>query len=248
MTTVGILTDIHMRTEYRSEVADSLLTIYETLSHHNPDHVFVLGDLIQDSDDPDTDKEHVELVAELLAPFQVTYLLGNHDTVNLTRAEIGEIVGQETFYGQLTIDDTTFVYLDSQMGDHRVLGEVDESQREWVATTMDSEPVVLVHHPIAPFSLRNNPWFSDAPARAFLRNQQAVLDTVCPAARATVSGHIHQTTALRYRGVPHLSVNAVSKETEDRPVTGTWALLDFEDRLTADLFVEDTHQRTLQLK
>lgn len=248
MTTVGILSDVHMRNDHRDAVTETLETIRSRLEQENPAHVFVLGDLIQDSEDSATDREHIARVRELLDGLPVTYLLGNHDTVTLPRPEIADILGQTEFRGRLDVEGESFVYLDSQQPDQRVVGAVGQSQREWLAETMPTDAIVLVHHPVGPLPIRDNHWFGDSPARAFLADQQAVLDTVCPAARATVCGHIHQTSAVRYRGVSHLSVNAISKELPDKPVTGTWAVLDLEDTLTADVFVRDEHEKSLTLE
>ncbi|SDJ50482.1 Calcineurin-like phosphoesterase superfamily domain-containing protein [Halovenus aranensis] len=248
MTTVAILTDVHMREEYRSAVTETLKTIRVRLEQEEPAHVFVLGDIIQDSDDAATDRNHVARVADLLDGLPVTYLLGNHDTVSLSREDIGEILGQTEFRGRLDTGETPFVYLDTQRPDHRVIGNVGTEQREWLTKALEPGAVVLLHHPAGPAPIADNHWFWDAPARAFLSDQQAVLDVLCPDARATVNGHIHQTSAVQHRGVPHLSVNAVSKEHPDRPVTGTWALLDLDGPLTADLFVRDSHQQTISLE
>lgn len=38
-----------------------------------------------------------------------------------------------------------------------------------------------------------------------------------------MSGHLHQNGLVRFHGLPHVSVNAFSKETPDVPFTGTYA-------------------------
>ncbi|MFC7056978.1 metallophosphoesterase family protein [Halovenus salina] len=247
MTTVAILTDVHMREDQQTAVTETLQTIRGRLEQEDPEHVFVLGDLIQDSDNSATDRDQIARVADLLDGVSVTYLLGNHDTVTLSRTEIADLLGQSTFRGSRDVAGTQFVYLDTQRSDHRVLGELGRDQREWLAETVQPGAVVLLHHPVGPFPIQENHWFWDAPARAFLGDQQATLDTICPAARATVSGHIHQTSAVRHRDVAHLSVNAISKEHPDRPVSGHWALLDLDRPLTAELFTGDAHRQTVRL-
>lgn len=249
MTTVGILSDVHMRAEQESAVRETLTGICEELRRRDPAHVFVLGDLIEDDRNPTNDRHYVSTVDNLLStlPAPVTYLLGNHDTVNLSRDEVSALLGQDRFYGRLDVEGVPFVYLDTSRGNGRVAGEVGEGQRAWLNRTLPQGAVVLLHHPVGPFPLSGNAWFADAPARAFLLDQQETLDMLSGRARATVSGHIHQTEALQYRGVAHLSLNAISKETPDVPVSGTWALLDVDTDLKADIFVQDRHQQSFLL-
>lgn len=249
MTTVGILSDVHMRKAYRTEVTETLEAVRAALDRRDPDHIFVLGDLINESDDPETDRQHVSLVDELLDELSapVTYLLGNHDTVTLTRDEVGELLGQETFYGRVNVGTVPFVYLDSSRTGNTVTGELGEHQREWLKSTLPADAIVLLHHPVGPFSLTDNPWFADDPDQAYLRDRQETLDVLSGRARATISGHIHQTSCVRHRNLTHLSVNAISKETADIPVTGTWALLDLEGEVTADIFVRDRQQISFTL-
>lgn len=231
MTTIAILTDIHLRREFHDEILSALRSVHSTIQkQHDPDHLFVLGDLIEDAR-AELDRHHVQTVASVLesGEIPVTYLLGNHDAGTLTREDLSGILSQEGFYSRITVGDQPFVYVDSSRDGVGARGVLGPTQRSWLQEAIPEQSIILSHHPLGPFSLGENVWFRDYPERALLWDRKEVLTILEENAIATVSGHIHQTGKTQFRGLSHISINAFSKERPGKPVSGTYAILSVED-------------------
>lgn len=241
MTRLALLSDVHMRDEHATRLQAGLVRIVDRLAAFDPDHTFVLGDLVEDGASGAADRESVRRVRSALdaAPFPVTYLLGNHDVVNLDRAAFADLLAQESFHGVVDVDGTPVVYLDSAWRRGGPRGELGADQRAWLRDRLGelSGALVLVHHPLGAFDLSENPWFADYPERAFLGDRKEVLDLIeeVGGVRATVSGHVHQTGLARFRGLAHVSLNAFSKEAPDVPFTGTFAEITVDGDLGVDV-------------
>lgn len=230
MTRIAVIADVHMRDRYAPEVSRELERVVDELEERPPAHAFVLGDLIEDGETADGDRVNVRRARSILdgASFPVTYLLGNHDVENLPRETLSELLGQESFYGRHDIGGTPVVYLDSaaesRTGPSGNLGAEQLAWLDGVLPELD-EPLLLVHHPMGAFDLSANEWFREYPERAFLTDRLEALGRCADAGgvRGTISGHVHETQFSRFHGLPHVSVNAFSKERPDVPLTGTFA-------------------------
>lgn len=240
---VAILSDIHMRDGHVDSVSAELEAVTTVLKReHDPTHAFVLGDLIEDCGSPEADRNNVDRVASILDDWSVpvTYLLGNHDVEYLDRTQLRDLLDQDEFYGVETVGEVSFLYLDSSYQEVRgATGRVGPEQLDWLTDHLPSlsNVVVLVHHPVGNFDLSANEWFAEYPERAYLWDRKEVLTRLdrVDSVRATVSGHIHQTDYDRFWELPHVSVNAFSKELPDVPLTGTYAVLDLEEPLGIDV-------------
>ncbi len=240
MTEIAFLSDVHMRTAHAPEIATTLEEICERLSaDHDVVHLFVLGDLIEDAGDPERDRTHVRAVADVLeaASIPTTYLLGNHDIESLSRDALATILGQERFYGHLEVAGTPIVYLDSTVDGARARGALGPEQLRWVDAECPDGALVLSHHPIGDFSLADNDWFREYPERAYLWDRKELLATIEDRTLATISGHIHRTATTTFHGLAHASINAVSKETATKPVTGSYAVLSLDGPLRLTRYV-----------
>lgn len=254
MTHIVLISDIHMRDSHAEAIRGELEAVVQEIEAISPEHVFVLGDLIEDSDSPERDEANVEVVHDLLAAaeFPVTYLLGNHDVENLDRKTLSGLLEQEAFYGVEDVAGVPFVYLDSTR-EHAPgpRGELGSEQLSWLEEALPelTDPVLLVHHPIGNFDLAENDWFRDFPERAFLSDRKEVLRVLeeGDAVRGTISGHIHDTQFTRFFGLPHVSVNAFSKETPDVPLTGTFAEIELGDPFTIDVRTRSTLDASFSL-
>jgi 3',5'-cyclic AMP phosphodiesterase CpdA len=237
-----------MREGPAATIQAELATIVDRFSDGaSPDHVFVLGDLIEHGADAATDREYVDRVHSTLASSAapVTYLLGNHDVENLDREALSELLTQSTFQGTETVDDLPVVYLDStrpdvpgargELGTDQ-LAAVDEFLDDAVGNDTDGPgALVLSHHPVGPVDLADNAWFSEFPERAYLGDRKELLTTLTRRiddVRATVAGHVHDTQRASFWGLDHVTVGPVSKRRPGDRVTGTYAEVVVEDGTT----------------
>lgn len=229
MTTVALLSDIHMRSSCVDEIAEALHKIQAELNSDTIAHTFVLGDLIED-DTKQRDIEHVRKVKSILDnfPSPVTYLLGNHDLGNLSRNELSETLDQNGFYGKTSVDSQQIVHLDSAVKGGGARGALGSEQRQWIRNSVNQDAILLCHHPFGNFSLTENYWFRNYPERAYLWDRKECLQQFDMPPIVTISGHIHQTGQNQFHDLTHWSLNAVSKEHPNKPISGTYALLDLE--------------------
>ncbi|MDZ7731646.1 MAG: metallophosphoesterase [Natrialbaceae archaeon] len=221
----------------------------------DPDHLFVLGDIIEHAETAETDRQHVRRVHECLtdANLPLTYLLGNHDVENLSRTNYGDLLGQDRFFGVRQVDDVPILFLDTSWasvpGARGILGG---PQLEWLQTTLPSldRCLVFAHHPIGYFDLSTNHWFATFPERAFFGDRLEFLSLVRDLGdvRATITGHIHETRSTSFWDIPHLSVNAFSKETRDKALTGTYAVVDIEKSVNVEIRDRTNTQATFELE
>lgn len=232
---VGILSDIHLQRAHDRAIRAKLDHALDRLDAFAPDHLVVLGDLIED-EDRETDREHVRTVRAALDSLgvPVTYLLGNHDVARLSHEDLRDLLGVERFHGR--VEGTDLFYLDSSAPERSgAQGAVSAEQLAFLDRELaDVEgAVVFVHHPLGYRDLSGNHWFAEEPERAFCGNKREVNDVLARHdVAAVVNGHVHETAHVRYRGVDHLTVNAFAKERRDRPVTGTYAELTLDDEVS----------------
>jgi len=252
MTKVALLSDIHMRDGYTEAISDELEAVIEYFEvEHDPAHAFVLGDLIEDCGSAQSDAENVSRVKTILDSWSVpvTYLLGNHDVELLTKTELSELLEQPSFHGVETVDGTPFVYLDSACVETKgAKGKLGLDQQAWLTETLRSveDAIVLVHHPIGNFDITDNEWFSAYPERAYLWDRKEALKQFeeIGTVQTTISGHIHQTSFNTVFDIPHVSINAFSKELPDVPLTGTYGVVELGSVPTVDVATRETHIAT----
>ncbi|WP_165875264.1 metallophosphoesterase family protein [Natrarchaeobius chitinivorans] len=239
---IGVISDIHMRSGHRSEIRRRLESTATHLREFDPDLIVVLGDVIEEEDER-TDAEHVELVDETLEfDCPVRYLAGNHDPVTLSRERLEALFGND-LWGTRRIGDEKLVFLDtSAPWVEGSRGELTDEQlaflREEIAA---GEPVtIFVHHPIHYYDVSNSYWWATYPERAFCGNKKEVTDALDPElVRGTINGHTHENALTNYRGIEHVTLNAFSKETREKPVTGTYAEVVIDDTVAVSVKVAD---------
>ena len=255
MTRLGLVSDVHAREEEREPVERELEAVVERLEGFDPHRTFVLGDLIEDGATAATDREHVEAVYRIFegASFPTTYLLGNHDVENLSYPELSEALGGQPRFGHVEVDGTDVVYLDSsapRLAGAR--GEVGEEQLAYLEEVLPNleDAILLVHHPIGYYDIRENVWFGEFPERAFLGDRLELLEVAGEAGtvRATFSGHIHETRHTTFRGIEHAVLNAFSKELPEVPVTGTHAEVVVDERIAVEVYERGRRIESFELE
>ncbi len=236
MTRIGLVTDVHTREGERGPIERELRAVVERLEAFDPHRTFVLGDLIEDGATAAVDREGVEGVVRTFerASFPTTYLLGNHDVENLSHRALSELFGRQARFGHLSVDGRDVVYLDSSAPRLTgARGELGTEQLEFLRETLPTleDAILLAHHPIGHYDIRENVWFGEFPERAFLGDRKELLELVAEsgAVRATFGGHIHETRSTTFRGIDHAVINAFAKEHPDVPVTGTHAEVVVDD-------------------
>lgn len=251
MSEVAILSDIHMRTGHEIAVEEALESTTERLAAaHEVEHVFVLGDLIEDTDDPDLDVRRIERVASILdaGPAPVTYLLGNHDIGTLSRDTLSTALSQDRFYGTVTIEGTPFVSLDSTVDGGGARGALGLEQLSWVDEHLPENAILLVHHPIGNFPLAENYWFRRFPERAYLWNRKELLIRTRDRLRATISGHIHQPGHTAFEDVLHASADAISKKAPETPTKGRYLTLSLDEKSRLTWYVDGEETASCPLR
>lgn len=233
MSTIGIIADIHLREAYHDEIIERLYKIKdEHMNDSQISHTFILGDLLQESTEQ-VDREHLlelkSIFDDWVSP--VTYLLGNHDVATHSKGELGEVLDQDRFHGIIWVDNQAFVYLDSIKENIGARGIIGSDQRSWLKNALPPDAIVLSHHPLGQFSIDDNVWFGNYPERAYPWDRKETLDILQGTAKLSVSGHIHQPGRTKLHGLSHVSINAMSKETPKKPVSGNYAILDTENPL-----------------
>lgn len=245
---IGILPDIHMRTGERERVTAQLETTIDRLASKDIDLLVAPGDIIQHGETADADLENLERVQDLIDRLDcpARYMAGNHDAMNIDRDRLEDIFDNE-LWGRTELDGETLIFLDTSapwLSGSR--GEVTDEQLTFLdeALTDARDATLFVHHPIHYHDVSQTYWWSSYPERAFCGNKKEinrVLDDY-DNVRGVVNAHLHENDLTRYRGIPHVTVNAFSKETREKPVTGTYAIMDIREQIDMHVYVEGSHE------
>jgi predicted phosphodiesterase len=221
--TVGVISDLHVepsniqrRLAELEGICSRLLSgeIYPELGE--PDMLVVLGDLIRETDEQETDRELLELLGRFFGAITVPteLLLGNHDVMTLDTQPVLEALDVESAWRIDEERELAFLNSASQRtNDPR--GELSNEQvgalRERVAP-MD-RGLLFVHHPLRARDLTGNTWFEGFPEEAFCGNRRGFLERGQEGASVVVSGHLHEPYITRTEGTIYLGVDALNKVT-----------------------------------
>lgn len=232
---IAVLPDIHMRNEYREKLEKELDSVVNELQEFEPDLIIALGDVIQHEKTAEEDVENIKLVKEKLDRLdcEKIYLAGNHDSDNLENEELEEIFGNE-LWGSTEIKGETLIFLNTSspwLSGSR--GETTEEQLEFLDEELErvEEATIFVHHPIHYHNVQDTYWWEDYPERAFCGNKKEINQVIQrhENVKLVVNGHLHEHDLTNYEGVPHITLNAFSKETREKPFTGTFATITLGD-------------------
>lgn len=237
------LSDIHLQNEMFEEIRTHLRTVVDRCNDtFHPDAVAVTGDLVQD-EDPAVDRRHIEQVTSLLdgvdAP--VYYTAGNHDLANLEEDDVASLVGMPLTTVH-EVDEYSLVLLNSAKSHLSASGMLAPEQVEFLKSSLAEHErcLLFVHHPPHYLSLRNNPWFSESPERALLRNKREVNNVIerFRSALAVFNGHVHENAATVSRNAPRFTLNAFNKATRtSTEPTGSFAEVTVtDDRITREVY------------
>ena len=239
---LGIISDIHMRDEYSEQITESLKTAKENIREFDPDAVAVLGDVIQGGN-REEDIKNIEKVRETLDfSCDTYYLAGNHDSANLSNSELEYFFGNE-LYSVVDKSETSLLILNTSspwLSGSR--GEVTQEQLEFVKEQMQRNQnfTVLIHHPIHYQDLQDSFWWKNYPERAFCGNKKEINKALRPEKiNCVINGHLHKNSKVKYNKTRHITINALSREKPEKPVTGTYAKCKIGDKNRFEIFERD---------
>lgn len=250
---IALLSDLHVGAGRDETVRDALRSAVTAVDGVDPDLVVVLGDLIQHGADASVDERRLDAVRRELdrldAPWRA--IPGNHDLVNFDAGEL-EAHLDAPLWG--VDEERDLVFLNSARTRFaNARGVVGEEQIEALSGALDrlDDALVFVHHPVHYRDLRGHYWFSERPEEAFCGDKSRLLDRIEAgpdgSVRAVCNGHLHAGDVTRYRGLPHVTVDALNREREPDGETGGYAVVTRGEELTVELRAGDGTETTVRL-
>jgi len=204
-----------------------------------PDLIINLGDVLEDESaelDRARYSRFVALLREIGKP--VLHVAGNHDTINLSTAELCEIWG--------TTDDVTYsrdvggihfaVLRTIEHRGERI--ELPEAQIHWLEQDLaraSLPSVVLMHHPASEMRLEGNRWFEKRPHLCRVVERRALRQVIEHSGKvlAVFNGHVHWNHLDIIAGIPYVTLQSLSENLdEDAPgrPAAAYAVCDLDDR------------------
>ena len=231
--TFALITDLHFGPEAR--FAGKL----RKLSHHaadlagafvarmndavRPDLVVNLGDDIEDEGAAADKARYAECQGILRGVrAELVNVAGNHDTVNLSQADLLAVWGREAssqLYYAFDRGGLHFTVLHT-----RERKDVDVSvgpeQLAWFAADLakTSLPtVVLMHHSAADQDLTGNRWFEGQPHLCLVRERRALRRAIADQGRviAVFNGHLHWNHLDVIDGLPFITLQSLIENLDD---------------------------------
>jgi 3',5'-cyclic-AMP phosphodiesterase len=204
-----------------------------------PDLIVNLGDVLEDESNAQDRARYarfVSLLREIGKP--ILHVAGNHDTINLTCAELCTLWG--------TSDDVTYsrdydgihfaVLRTVEHRGERI--ELPEEQIRWLerdlaATTLPS--IVLMHHPASEMRLEGNRWFEKRPHLCRVVERRALREVIEASGKvlAVFNGHVHWNHLDIIKGIPYVTLQSLIENLDDDApgrAAAAHAVCDLDDR------------------
>ena len=186
-----------------------------------PDLVVNLGDDIED-ESPEADRLRYGECQEILrgAAAELVNVAGNHDTIQLTEADVRQIWGREgELYYSLDRGGFHLVVLHTrERKDHDV--SIGEAQLAWLTADLEANPgptIVLMHHSAADQDLTGNRWFEGSPHICLVSERRAIrrLFEAHGDVRAVFNGHLHWNHVDVIHGIPYVTLQSLIENLDD---------------------------------
>jgi 3',5'-cyclic AMP phosphodiesterase CpdA len=231
--TLGIVTDLHFGPEARHEGKLRKLTanagelarafVREMNEVVKPDLVVNLGDDIEDESREKDLERYGECQAILrTAAAPLVNVAGNHDLVNMNRADISTI-WERTGPLYYAFDKGGFRFVVLHTIEAGPLIHVPETQLEWLRAELNAASlpvVVLMHHSASEQDLDDSRWFHGRPEYALVR-ERAEIRRIFEDSRKVklvLNGHLHRNHCDVIRGIPYVTVQSLIENLdEDAP-------------------------------
>ena len=204
-----------------------------------PDLVINLGDVLEDESavlDRERYARFVALLGEIGKP--VLHVAGNHDTINLSTAELCALWGSSdavTYSRDLHGVHFAVLRTIEHRGQRIELPQeqIDWLERDLAATTLPS--IVLMHHPASEMRLEGNRWFEKRPHLCRVVERRALRRVIERSGKvlAVFNGHVHWNHLDLIGGIPYVTLQSLSENLDDdapgRPAAA-YAVCDLDDR------------------
>lgn len=248
--TFGVCTDLHFGPAalYKGKLrkltahAGALVEAFaeRMAAEVKPDFVVNLGDDIEDEGHDADLARYLDCMRALgKAGVDLVHVAGNHDTVNLSPAELLDVwrssapwlasalpaAGEaERLYYAFDRGGVRFIVLHSVEAPDRNIS-VHEAQRAWLeaelaATTLPV--IVLVHHSLADQNLAGSRWFEGRAHVCLVQERKeirALLEQHQARSRhgvlAVLNGHLHWNHVDVIRGIPYVTVQSMIENLDD---------------------------------
>lgn len=245
----ALISDVHFGPEAShqgklrklSHRADELVTAFvrRMQEETKPDLIVSLGDVVEDESNQQDRERYARFVAllrEVGTP--VLHVAGNHDTINLTPAELSALWGTTT---DLTyskdVDGVHFAVLRTiEHRGERI--ELPEEQLRWLERDLAATNlpcVVLMHHPVSEMRLEGNRWFEKRPHLCRVVERRAAREVIEKSGKvlAVFNGHVHWNHLDVIRGIPYVTLQSLIENLDDDApgrAAAAYAVCDLDDR------------------
>ncbi len=229
--TLALITDLHFGPEasfggklrkLTAQAPDLARAFVERMNGVvKPDLVVNLGDDIED-ESPEADRARYEECQGILrgASAELVNVAGNHDTIQITSADLQQIWGREgELYYALDRGGFHLVVLHTrERKDHDV--SIGDPQLAWLDADLAANPgptIVLMHHSAADQDLTGNRWFEGSPHICLVRERRAIrrLFEAHGDVRAVFNGHLHWNHVDVINGIPYVTLQSLIENLDD---------------------------------
>ena len=204
-----------------------------------PDVVINLGDVLED-ESSEKDRERYARFCELLASIgkPVLHVAGNHDTINLTPAELCQMWGNQSSltYSQDHHGVHFAVLRTIEHRGERI--ELPAEQIQWLkddlaATQLPS--IVLMHHPASEMRMEGNRWFEKRPNLCRVVERRALREVIESSGKvlAVFNGHVHWNHLDVIAGIPYITLQSLTENLDDDApgrAAAAYAVCDLDER------------------
>jgi 3',5'-cyclic AMP phosphodiesterase CpdA len=215
---IGLVTDIHHGPDVDVRVGSAAPALLSEFTRRmredfHPDLIVDMGDRINDTD-PKADKARLAEVRHMLeaASAPILYAWGNHDLINVPRAEGRAILGKRGDFETRDAGGYHLVVLNSQDPTiDQIGGTLSDNQLDWLEDDLKdgtSPTLVFCHHPLDEQDPSRHWYFRHHHDHALCRNRTRARDVLAASGRvkAVFNGHMHLNTVEVIDGIPYVTL------------------------------------------